>query len=247
MISLPRTTALLAAGYLAAAVLAGCVQGSGTGSTVPEPEVSEPAALARQGRHEEAAAAWLAEAGRAPAEDAPALRLRAAGAWWKAGDSARAGETARAIDPAGLNARDRTRRSLLLARAALAHGAEEDAFAALPSLEEMLALPEPTAALEIAIRTARGAGRTRDEIRFRAALDPRLADPGANRTAVWSLVRSLPWNRSPRGSRDRPPDGLSSDGLRARTGSTSPPFRPRSCAGARDTRTTRRKRPSSPS
>ena len=190
--SVPRIAALLAAGYLAAAVLAGCVQGPGTGSTVPEPDISEPSALARQGRHEEAAAAWLAEAARAEAEDAPALRLRAADAWGKAGDSARAGETARAIDPAGLNAGDRTRRSLLLARAALARGAEGDAFAALPSLEEMLALPEPAAALGIAVRTARGAGRTRDEIRFRAALDPRLADPGANRTAIWSLVRSLP-------------------------------------------------------
>lgn len=192
MISAPRIAALLAAGYLAAAVLAGCVQGPGTDSTVPEPDISEPSALARQGRHEEAAAAWLAEAARAPAENAPALRLRAADAWWKAGDSARAGETARAIDPAGLNAGDRTRRSLLLARAFLARSAEEDAFAALPSIEEMLALPEPAAALEIAVRTARGAGRTRDEIRFRAALDPRLADPGANRAAIWSLVRSLP-------------------------------------------------------
>ena len=192
MISVPRIAALLAAGYLAAAVLAGCVQGPGAGSTAPEPDLSEPSALARQGRHDEAAAAWLAEAARAPAEDAPALRLRAARAWWRAGDPARAGETARAIDPAGLSAGDRTRRSLLLARAALARGAEDDAFAALPSLEEMLALPEPAGALEIAARTARSAGRTRDEIRFRAALDPRLADPGANRTAIWRLVRSLP-------------------------------------------------------
>ena len=190
--SVPRIAAILAAGYLAAAILAGCVQESGTASTPPEPEVSEPSDLAREGRHEEAAAAWLAEAARAPAEAAPALRLRAADAWWKAGDSARAGETARAIDPAGLTAGDRTRRSLLLARAALARGAEEDAFAALPSLEEMLVLPEPAAALEIAVRAARGAGRTRDEIHFRTALDPRLADPGANRTATWSLVRSLP-------------------------------------------------------
>ena len=190
--SVPRIAALLSAGYLAAAVLAGCVQEPGTGSTAPEPDVSEPAALARQGRHEEAAAAWLAEAARADAQDAPTLRLRAADAWWKAGDSARAGETVRAIDPAGLNAGDRTRRSLLLARAALARGAKEDAFAALPSLEEMLALPDSAAALGVAVRTARGAGRTRDEIRFRSALDPRLADPGANRTAIWSLVRSLP-------------------------------------------------------
>ena len=192
MISAPRIAALFAAGYVAAAVLAGCVQESGTASTPPESDVSEPSALARQGRHEEAAAAWLAEAARAPAADAAALRLRAADAWWKAGNPGRAGETARAIDPAGLNAGDRSRRSLLLTRAALARGAETDAFAALPSLEDMLALPESAAALELAARTARRTGRTLDEIRFRAALDARLADPGANRTAIWTLVRSLP-------------------------------------------------------
>ena len=188
----PRIAPRLAAGYLALAVLAGCMQGSGTGSTVPEPDASEPTALAQQGRHDEAAAAWLAKAARAPAEEAPELRLRAAGAWLTAGDPARAGETARAIDPTSLNAAHRTRRSLLLARAALARGAGGDAFAALPPLQEILALPEPVAALDTAIRAARKADRSRDEIRFRAALDPRLTDPGANRRAIWRLIRSLP-------------------------------------------------------
>ena len=94
--------------------------------------------------------------------------------------------------PSGLNPRDRARRALLLVRAALAGGADGDAFAALPSLEEMLALPESSAALELAIRASGRARRTLDEIRFRAALDTRLADPDANRRALWSLVRALP-------------------------------------------------------
>ena len=191
MISAPRITALLAAGLAAAAVLAGCVAPAGTVSTPPEPAAAEPSALARQGLYEEAAAAWLAEAKGAPA-DAPALRLRAAEAWWKAGRHARAGETARAIDPDGLEPADRSRRALLLVRAALAGGAERDAVDALPSLEAMLALPEAAGALELATRTAHRADRPVDEIRFRAALDPRLADPDANRRALWSLVRGLP-------------------------------------------------------
>ena len=126
MISAPRIPALLASGLVAAALLAGCGQGSRTASAPPEPDASEPSALARQGLHEEAANAWLAEAeaARAPA-DADALRLRAADAWWKAGQPSRAGETARAIDPSGLNPRDRARRALLLVRAALAGGADE--------------------------------------------------------------------------------------------------------------------------
>jgi len=191
MISAPRIPAILASGFVAAALLAGCGQESRTTSAPPEPDASEPSALARQGLHEEAAIAWLAEADRAPA-DAGALRLRAADAWWKAGQPSRAEETARAIDPSGLNPRDRARRALLLVRAALAGGAEGDAFAALPSLEEMLALPESSAALELAIRASGRARRTLDEIRFRAALDARLADPEANRRALWSLVRGLP-------------------------------------------------------
>ena len=191
MISAPRIPAILVSGFVAAALLAGCGQGSRTASVPPEPGASEPSALARQGLHEEAANAWLAEAARAPA-DADALRLRAADAWWRAGRPSRAEETARAIDPSGLNPGDRARRALLLVRAALAGGAEGDAFAALPSLEEMLALPESSAALELAIRAAGRARRTLDEIRFRAALDARLADPDANRRALWSLVRALP-------------------------------------------------------
>ncbi len=191
MISAPRIAALLAAGLAAAAVLTGCVAPTVTTSTPPEPAATEPSALARQGLYEEAAAAWLAEAKGASA-GAPALRLRAAEAWWKAGRPARAGETARAIDPAGLEPADRSRRALLLVRTALAGGAERDAVDALPSLEAMLALPEAAGALELATRTAHRAGRTVDEIRFRAALDPRLADPDANRRALWSLVRGLP-------------------------------------------------------
>ena len=191
MISAPRIPAILASGLVAAALLAGCGQESRTASDPPEPDASEPSALARQGLYEEAATAWLAEAARAPA-DADALRLRAADAWWKAGRPARAEETARAIDPSGLNPRDRTRRTLLLVRAAIAGGAEGDAFAALPSLEDMLALPESSAALEIAVRASGRARRPLDEIRFRAALDSRLADPDANRRALWSLVRALP-------------------------------------------------------
>lgn len=191
MISAPRIPAILASGLVAAALLAGCGQESRTASDPPESDASEPSALARQGLYEEAATAWLAEAARAPA-DADALRLRAADAWWKAGHPARAEETARAIDPSGLNPRDRTRRTLLLVRAAIAGGAEGDAFAALPSLEDMLALPESSAALEIAVRASGRARRPLDEIRFRAALDARLADPNANRRALWSLVRALP-------------------------------------------------------
>ena len=117
MISAPRIPAILASGLVAAAVLAGCGQGSRTASAPPEPDASKPSALARQGLHEEAANAWLAEAARAPA-DADVLRLRAADAWLKAGHPSRADETARAIDPSGLNPEDRTRRSLLLVRAA---------------------------------------------------------------------------------------------------------------------------------
>ena len=191
MISPPRIAAFLAAGFVAALVLAGCGQESRTASAPPEPDTPDPSALARQGLHEEAAIAWLAEADRAP-DDADALRLRAADAWWKAGDADRAGAAARAIDPSALDPKDRSRRALLLVRAALAGGSEGNAFAALPALEDMLALPEATAALELAIRASEEAGRILDEIRFRVALDPRLSDPGANRTALWRLVRALP-------------------------------------------------------
>lgn len=197
MISAPRIAVVLAAGLAAAVVLAGCGGRTGTASApppsaAPAPAAPAPSALARQGRHEEAAAAWLAEADRAPAAGAAALRLRAADAWWKAGRPARADETARAIEPAALEPADRTRRGLLLVRTALAAGGERDALADLPSLEAMLALPEAAPALELAARAAHRAGRTVDEIRFRAALDPRLADPGANREALWGLLRGLP-------------------------------------------------------
>ena len=191
MISAPRIADLLAAGLVATALLAGCEHESGTASTPLEPAVAEPSALARQGLYEEAAAAWIAEAASAP-EDAAALRLRAAQAWWNAGRPSRAGETARAIDPAELETGDRSRRALLLVRAALAGGAERDAFDALPSLEDMLALAESTVALELAIRVARRADRPLDAIRFRVALDPRLADPDANRETLWNLIRALP-------------------------------------------------------
>ena len=201
MISAPRIAALLAVGLAAAVVLAGCADPAGTvstppgstppGSTPPDPAARDPSALARQGLYEEAAAAWLAEAEGAPA-GAAALRLRAAEAWWKAGRAARAEETARAIDPAGLEPADRSRLALLLVRAALGGGAEREAADALPSLEAMLALPEAAAALELAARAAHRAGRLADELRFRIALDPRLADPDANRKALWSLVRGLP-------------------------------------------------------
>ena len=198
MISAPRIPALLAAGFTAAAILAGCGSETRTASEPPARDASDPSDLARRGLHEEAAAAWIDEAARAPA-DADALRLRAADAWWKAGRPVRAGETARTIDPSGLDRPDRARRGLLLARVALADGADEDAFAALPSLEAMLALPESAAALKLAVRTSERTGRTLDEIRFRAALDAWLADPGTNRRLIWGLVRALPddWLRSP--------------------------------------------------
>ena len=195
MISALRIAAVLAAGLAASAVLTGCAGPTGTASAPPEPAgaaAPSASALAGQGRHEEAAAAWLAEADRGPAADAAALRLRAAEAWWKAGRSARADEAARAIDPAALEPADRTRRALLLVRTALARGAERDAADALPSLEAMLALPEAADALELAARAAHRAGRPADEIRFRAANDSRLADPDANRRALWSLLRGLP-------------------------------------------------------
>ena len=195
MINVPRIAAVLAAVLAGAAVLTGCVGQTGTASAPPEPAgdaAPSASALARQGRHEEAAAAWLAEADRAPASGAAGLRLRAAEAWWKAGRPARADEAARAIDPAALEPADRTRQALLLVRTALAGDGERDTLAALPSLDSMLALPEAASALELAARAAHRAGRPVDEIRFRAALDPRLADPGANRKALWSLVRGLP-------------------------------------------------------
>ena len=191
MISAPRIAALLAAGLAAAAVLAGCGGGSGTPSKPLEPPAVEPAALERQGLYEEAAAAWITAADAAPT-DAAALRFRAAEAWWKAGRPTRAGEIARAIDPAELEPAGRSRRALLLVRTALAGGSERDAVDALPSLEDLLALPESAAALELAARAARQAGRPADEIRFRVAADSRLADPDANRSALWSLVRTLP-------------------------------------------------------
>ena len=196
MISTPRIAVFFAAGCVAAMVLAGCGQGSGTAATPPGADAPQPSALARQGRHEEAAAAWLAEAARTPV-GAATLRLRAAEAWWKAGNSIRAGEVARAIDPAGLDTTDRSRHALLLSRSALARDAEGDAFAALPPLRDLLALPESAAALEFATRAAQRADRPLDEIRLRVALDTRLADPGANRKALWNLVRSLP-DESPR-------------------------------------------------
>lgn len=191
MISAPRIASPFAAGLAAVFVLAGCVDPAGTASVPPEPTVREPSALARQGLHEEAAAAWLAEAEGATA-GAAALRLRAAEAWWKAGRADRAEETARAIDPAGLEPADRSRRALLLVRTALEGGAEREAADALPSLEAMLALPEAATALELAARAAHRAGRPADELRFRVVLDPRLADPEANRKALWSLVHGLP-------------------------------------------------------
>ena len=56
----------------------------------------------------------------------------------------------------------------------------------------MRALPEPATALELAVRVARHANRTADELRFRLALDPRLAHPEENRKALWALLRALP-------------------------------------------------------
>ena len=192
MTSAPRIAAFLAAAAVAVSVLSGCGQPPQSVSAPPDPIAASPSSLARQGRHEEAASAWLAEAAGAAPERAAALRLRAAEAWWEAGHGSRAGNAARSIDPAGLVPHDRTRRALLLARTALEEASGRDAFDALPSLEDILLLPEPTAALELAVRTARRAERPIDEIRFRTALDPRLGDPAANRTALRNLVRALP-------------------------------------------------------
>ena len=199
-----RIAAFLAAAAAAASPLTGCGQAPQSGSA-PPPDTAAPgpSSLARQGRHEEAASAWLAQAAGAAPETAAALRLRAAEAWWTAGRGARAGEAARSIDPARLGPQDRTRRALLLARAALAEAAGREAFDALPSLEDVLRLPEPAAALDLAVRAARRAERPIDEIRFRTALDPRLDDPAANRTALWSLVRALPGR-----TLESPPAGL---------------------------------------
>ena len=191
MISAPRTFALISAGAVAGAILAGCVQGSGTDSSLPVPEAASPSALAAAGRHEEAAVAWLAEA-QGSAENAPTLELRAAEAWLQAGRSSRAAEIARAVNPDGLEPADRTRRSILLVRAALAAGAEEDAFDHLPPLADMLALPESTNTLELAARAAGQADRPVDEIRYRAALDPHLSRPASNRAAIWERLRALP-------------------------------------------------------
>ena len=200
MISACRIAAFLAA---VVSVASGCGHDSRPDSPPLDPAAANPSALTRQGLHEEAASAWLAEAEEAAPATAAAFRLRAAEAWWKAGRAVRAGETARAIDPAGLSPEDRTRRALLLTRTALAVPPGTDAFDALPSLADMLRLPEPAAALELAARAARRAKRPIDEIRFRAALDPRLADPTANRTASWSLVRALPGR-----TLESPPAGL---------------------------------------
>lgn len=185
-----------AAAVAAVSVLSGCGHETWSGSPPPTaaaPGDASPAALARQGLYEEAASAWIAQAADAAPARAAALRLRAAEAWWQAGRGARAEETVRAIDPARLAPEDRTRRALLLVRTARAEpSGRREAFAALPSLEELLALPEPAAALELAVRTARQAERPIDEIRFRAALDPRLADPAANRAALWERILALP-------------------------------------------------------
>ena len=191
MISVPRIAAFLAAAA-AASVLGGCGRTPPSDTAPPGPAAAGPSSLTREGRHEEAASASLAQAEDAAPERAAALRLQAAEAWWKAGRGSRAGEAARAADPAALGPQDRTRRALLLVRSALAEAAWRDAFAALPSLEDMLLLPEPAAALELAARAARRAERPIDELRFRTALDPRLGDPAANRTALWNLVRALP-------------------------------------------------------
>ena len=191
MTSVPRIAVLLAAGSIA---LFGCGQEPGTSSGAPESVDRGPSDLARQGLFEEAAAAWLAEADEAPEPESGTLRLRAAEAWWKAGHAARAGETAGAIDPATLSPSDASRRALVLARAALARGEAGEAFVALPSLEAMLALPKPAGALELAVRVARQTDRAADEIRFRIALDPRLARPEENRRALWALLRALPDN-----------------------------------------------------
>ena len=186
----PRILLLLAVGSIA---LSGCGPEPGTSSGVTQPAVPDAAGLAREGRHQEAAAAWLAEAANAPEEaDAAALRLRAAQSWWNAGRANRAGETAGAIDPESLTPDNATRRALILARVALAGGRARSALAALPDPDAMLALPESADALELAVRTAAQAGQAVDELRFRIALDSRLAAPEENREAIWSLLRALP-------------------------------------------------------
>ena len=189
MISVPRISVLLAAGSLA---LFGCVEEPGTAPGIPESDARDPAALARLGRFEDAAAAWLSEAAQSPEAAAAPLRLRAAEALWRGGHAERARETAGAIDPSTLAPGDASRRSLLLTGIALEGGAAGEAFAALPSLEAMLAVPEPGAALELAVRAARAAERPVDELRFRFALDSRLADPEANRDAIRALLEALP-------------------------------------------------------
>ena len=191
MTSVSRIFALLSSGVVAGALLGGCVPDSGTASAPPAPSAGDPSELAAKGLFEQAAASWLREAAASP-ENAAQLELLAAEAFWNAGQASRAGETARAIDPSTLDAEARTRRRLVLVRAALADGAAEDAFDTLPSREDLLALPRPTAALEIAVRAAGEAGRPVEEVRLRAALDPFLAEPDANREALWELLRALP-------------------------------------------------------
>ena len=192
MISVPRIAALLAVPLLAASVLGGCSGERPAPSAAPAPAATASASdLASQGRFEEAAAAWLDQAASAP-DEGPVLRLRAAEAWWRAGRLAEAHTALLTVDPDTLGRDLRSRWLLLLARVELRRGATDRAFEALPPLPEMVALPESLAALELAVRVAREAGRVADEIRFRLARDARLADPGANREALWELLRTLP-------------------------------------------------------
>lgn len=181
MISASRTIlfALLAAA-------AGCA------SPPPDPAAGNPQELVRQGRFEQAAGVWLERAGDAAPDEAARLRLHAADALWRAGLAGRAWETLNAIAPPLLAADDRTRRSLLLVRIALADADALGAFEELPPLADLLDLPDPAPGLELAVRAAREAGLAMDEIRLRAALDTRLAEPGENRETLWGMIRALP-------------------------------------------------------
>jgi len=154
-------------------------------STAPEPE-----RLAAQGRHAEAAQAWMRIASSEPgrADDA---RLAAAAQWLAAGRPERAEELIAFLSSSPLNARQRVELDLLAAEAALLRGDGRAARELLAGLRDRILSAEQRARQDELLDLLAGIRPDSPEVRLRA-LREAVARPDFQPATALELMLDLP-------------------------------------------------------
>ena len=178
---------------LATALLSAC--GLAPTRWEPPPEVHRAAALAAQGRVEEAAALYWASAQRAPRAEAFDLRLRAIETLLTPETSARAEDYLGRIEREGLSANQRLRLQLAEARLALLRNAPDQALEHLPAHPPPDVAPALAAqALDLRAQALAAMGRLREAVETRLELSRQAgtaARAQANEDTMWALLLRL--------------------------------------------------------